>query len=131
AAAHSGPVYIRTTRPKTSVIYDASESFQIGRAKIVRRSASDQALLVGAGVTLHEALAAYDELRKEGVNVCVIDLFSVQPVDKDALIDCCRSSRQRVITVEDHYAHGGLGDTVRAALTGERAIIQTLAVRHI
>jgi transketolase len=131
AAAHGGPVYIRTTRPKTSVIYDAGESFQIGKAKIVRRSASDQALIVGAGVTLHEALAAYDELRKEGLNVCVIDLFSIQPVDKDTLIDCCRTSRQRVITVEDHYAHGGLGDTVRAALDGEGAIIHTLAVRQI
>jgi transketolase len=131
AAAHKGPVYIRTSRPKTAVIYDSGEKFEIGRAKIVRRGASDRALVVGAGVTLHEALAAYEELRKEGIEICVLDLFSVQPIDKDTLVDCCRTSGRRVVTVEDHYAHGGLGDAVRAALAGEQAIVRTLAVREI
>jgi len=131
AAAHHGPVYIRTSRPKNAVIYDPGESFQVGKAKIVRRGDSDQAVVVAAGVTLHEALAAYEQLRKEGLSICVVDLFSVQPVDKETLVDCCRSSGRRVVTVEDHYAHGGLGDTVRAALADENATIHSLAVREI
>jgi transketolase len=131
AAAHKGPVYIRTSRPKTAVIYDPGESFAIGRAKILRQTDSDHAVVVGAGVTLYEALKAHDELQKEGIGIGVVDLFSVQPVDRDTLLDCCRSSRGRVITVEDHYAHGGIGDAVGAALAGESVAVHKLAVREI
>src|SRR5262249_8452580 len=131
AAAHRGPVYIRTSRPKTPVIYDSGERFEIGKAKVIKRSDKDRALVVAAGVTLHEALTAYQDLLNEGINICVVDTFSVQPVDKDTLIDCCRTSGRRVITVEDHYAHGGLGDAVRDALAQEGAIIHSLAVREI
>jgi transketolase len=131
AAAHRGPVYIRTSRPKTPVIYDSGERFEIGKAKIIWRSDKDRALVVAAGVTLHEALVAYQDLLNEDINICVVDLFSVQPVDKDMLVDCCRTSGRRVITVEDHYAHGGLGDAVRDALAHEGAIVHSLAVREI
>jgi transketolase len=131
AAAHTGPVYIRTSRPKTPVIYDAGEPFDIGKAKVLRRGSSDRAVVVAAGVTVHEALQAYEDLKKEGIEVCVVDLFSVQPIDRTTLVDCCRATGGRVVTVEDHYAHGGLGDAVAAALAGEAAGVHKLAVREI
>jgi transketolase len=113
------------------VLYDGSEEFAIGKAKVLRRRDGDKALIVGAGVTVHEALKAYDTLQKEGTSVCVVDLFSVQPIDSETLQDCARWCGLRVITVEDHYAHGGLGDAVAAALAGTGAHVRKLAVRDI
>ena len=122
AAAHKGPVYIRTSRPKTPVVYQPGERFEIGKAKVLRRG--DRALVVAAGVTLFEALKAADELK----NICVVDLFSVQPVDRDTLDECARTCGGRVITVEDHYVHGGIGDAVSEALNVK---VHRLAVRAI
>ena len=81
AARHHGPVYIRTTRPKLPVIYDNDETFPIGGCKVVRRSDSDVATVIGAGVTLFEALKAHDELATQGIDIRVIDLYSLQPID--------------------------------------------------
>jgi transketolase len=122
AAAHKGPVYIRTSRPKTPVIYEPDERFEIGKAKVLRRG--DRALVIAAGVTLFEALKAADE----GKDICVVDLFSVQPIDRDTLAQCAQACGGRVITVEDHYAHGGIGDTVSEALNLK---VHRLAVRAI
>jgi transketolase len=91
-AAHHGPAYMRTSRPKTPVIYDNNEEFPIGGLKVVRQSATDKVTVIGAGVTLFEALKAYDELKSKGINIRVIDLYSVQPVDAAALIDHRRGS---------------------------------------
>jgi transketolase len=110
AAAHEGIVYIRTSRPKTPVIYTNDEQFPIGGSKVVRESGEDMATVVTAGVTLHEALAAYDELKADGISLRVIDLYSVKPVDTEALLEAASWTNNTLITVEDHYPEGGLGD---------------------
>ena len=122
ASAIHGPVYIRTSRPKTPVIYPSTERFELGKAKVLRRG--DRACVVAAGVTLFEALKAWDQLK----NFTVVDLFSVQPIDVDTLRECARECGGRVITVEDHYVHGGIGDAVSLAVGGP---VQRLAVRDI
>lgn len=122
AVSVRGPVYIRTSRPKTPVIYGADERFELGKSKVLRRG--DRALVIAAGVTLFEALEAYDELK----DICVVDLFSVQPIDVDTLREAADSCGGRVITVEDHYLHGGIGDAVSTAL---KVPVERLAVREI
>jgi transketolase len=130
-ADHRGPAYMRTSRPKTPVIYGADESFPIGGLKVLRQSASDAVTVVGAGVTLFEALKAYDELARQGVHIRVIDLYSVQPIDSATLVNCARETKGRVITVEDHYAAGGIGDAVAAAIAADGFTVERLAVREI
>ena len=130
-AYHPGPVYMRTTRPKTPVIYEPTETFEIGGLKVVRESAADVATVIGAGITLFEALEAYEDLRREGIAIRVVDLYSVQPVDSAALLDCGRKTKGRLVTVEDHYAGGGIGDAVAAAVASEGFSVQRLAVREI
>ncbi len=130
AAYHDGPVYIRTSRPKTPVIYDSSESFPIGGLKVLRQSEQDVATIVGAGVTVFEALKAHDQLKAAGVHVRVIDLYSVQPVDAATLVTAGRETG-RLLTVEDHYAAGGLGDAVARAVAPAGLAVTRLAVREI
>lgn len=108
---HKGICYLRTSRPKTPVLYSAREKFEIGGSKTLKRTLSDKAVIIAAGVTVHEALKAYEELRKRGVNVAVVDAYSVKPID-ETLADFCKN--KKVIVVEDHYSEGGLGDAVRA-----------------
>jgi len=131
AAAHRGPCYLRLGRPASPIIYESGERFEIGKCKVLRKSDRDQALIVAGGVTLFEALAAYDELKKDGISARVIDLFSIQPIDREALIEHSRAAGGVVVTVEDHYAHGGLGDSVLAALAGERVRLHKMAVGEI
>ena len=131
AAYHRGPVYIRTSRPKTPVIYDTGESFPIGGLKVLRQSARDTATVIGAGVTVFEALKAYDELQKRGVSIRVIDLYSVQPVDAATLVRCAGETGGRLITVEDHYAGGGIGDAVASAVASAGVTVRRLAVSEI
>lgn len=107
-----GIVYIRTARPPTPVIYKGSEEFRIGGSKVVRSSKSDKLTIVAAGVTLIEAIAAADELARVGVNVRVIDAYSIKPIDEVTLKRCASETNGKIITVEDHYFEGGLGDAV-------------------
>ena len=130
-AYHPGPAYMRTTRPKTPVIYGPDETFEVGGLKVVRESGTDAATVVGAGVTLFEALEAYDRLKKQGISIRVVDLYSVQPVDASALLRCARATKGRVITVEDHYEAGGIGDAVATAIAVEGFAVRRLAVREI
>jgi transketolase len=130
-AYHHGPAYIRTSRPKTPVIYGPDETFEIGGLKILRQSSSDVATVVGAGVTLFEALKAHDALRPTGVSIRVVDLYSLQPIDAETLIRCARETNGRLITVEDHYAAGGIGDAVASAVAGHGFAVQRLAVLEI
>ncbi len=130
AAYHAGPVYIRTTRPKLPVIYDSSETFPVGGCKVVRQSDSDVATVIGAGVTLYEALKAYDELKKRNIAIRVIDLYSLQPIDAATLIAAGRDTK-RLITVEDHYPAGGIGDAVARAVAPAGLTVTRLAVREI
>jgi len=130
-AYHPGPAYMRTSRPKTPVIYGNDETFAIGGLKVVRESSNDVATVIGAGVTLFEALKAYDQLKAAGTPVRVIDLYSVAPVDRDALIRAAKATGGHLVTVEDHYAAGGIGDAVAEAVAGAGFTVHRLAVREI
>lgn len=131
AVEHDGPVYLRLGRPKAPILYAADERFAIGECKVLRSTEADVAVVIAGGVTVAEALTAHDELAKGGVHVRVIDLFSIQPVDRRALIEHARECHGAVVTVEDHYAHGGLGDTVISVLASEQCRIRKLAVREV
>jgi transketolase len=131
AAYHAGPAYIRTSRPKTPVIYSPNETFAIGGLKVLRQSGDDVATVVAAGITLFEALTAYDQLKAEGTSIRVIDLYSLSPIDRDALIAAGRDTARQIVTVEDHYVVGGIGDAVDEAVAGSGFTVRRLAVREI
>ncbi len=130
-AQRPGPAYMRTSRPKTPVIYNADEQFPIGGSKVLRQSTTDTAVVVTAGVTVFEALKAYEQLKGDGINIRVIDAYSVQPIDAATLIEAARATRGRVITVEDHYEAGGIGDAVSEAVATAGFAVTRLAVREI
>lgn len=131
AAQHKGMVYLRAGRPKAPVIYGPDEKFPIGGSKILRQSSADALTIVAAGVTLFETLKAHDQLKTAGIAVRVIDLYSIVPIDRTTLIDSARATQGRILTVEDHYAHGGLGDAVLSAVGTEGIKVHKLAVRAI
>jgi transketolase len=131
AANHKGMVYLRAGRPKSSILYGPEERFQIGGSKILRQSAADTLTIVAAGITLFEALKAHDQLKAGGISVRVIDLYSIVPIDRTTLLESARSTQDRILTVEDHYAHGGLGDAVLDAVGTEGIRVHKLAVREI
>jgi transketolase len=132
-ADREGIVFMRTTRGATPVIYGPDEEFPVGGCKVVRSSDDDEVTIVGAGITLHEALKAADELAENGVNARVIDLYSVKPVDVETLRSAAEASAGRVIVVEDHWPEGGLGDAVLNAFadSDERPRVIKLAVRDM
>jgi transketolase len=127
-AEHRGMAYLRTTRMGTPVIYGPEEEFVIGGSKVLRRSDNDLAAVIAAGVTLFEALKAHDELQKEGINLRVIDLYSVKPVD-DATINAAARQTSFLVVVEDHFPEGGMNEAVRSALCGKQVPVYSLAVR--
>ena len=130
AAEHKGIVYIRTTRMDTPILYDKKEDFVIGGSKVLRRSELDQVTVIGAGITVFEALAAFEALKEEDVAIRVIDLYSVKPLDLATLHDAARTTKA-IITVEDHYAEGGLGEAVKSALALHLTPVHNLAVRRM
>ena len=131
AAAHEGIVYLRTSRPKTAILYDAAESFPIGGCKVIRESREDKVTVVAAGIALHEALKAYEVLEVEGIAIRVIDLYSIKPIDKEALQKAASETNNTLITVEDHYPEGGLGDAVLDAVATQGVSVHKLAVTGI
>ena len=130
-AYHAGPAYMRTSRPKTPVIYQNDESFPIGGLKVVRESKDDVATVIGGGVTVFEALKAYDQLKATGTTIRVIDLYSLAPIDAKSLIAAAKATGGHLITVEDHYPAGGIGDAVAEAVAGSGFTVHRLAVREI
>lgn len=130
-ARHKGMAYMRTSRPKTPVIYGPEETFPIGGSKVVRQGAHDKAAVIGAGVTLFEALKAYDQLKKEGIEIRVIDAYSLQPIDATTMTEAARATGGALITVEDHYSTGGIGDAVSEAVAASGFAVHRLAVREI
>lgn len=128
AAKHNGIVYIRTTRSATPVIYSYDEEFPIGGSKVLRASDRDLFTVVGAGITLHEALKAYEELKSKGIYIKVIDLYSVKPLDVETLKKAL-SETKAIITVEDHYPAGGIGEAVKSELGSDR--VYSLACNKI
>ncbi|KAM8799612.1 TKT Transketolase, partial [Eudromia elegans] len=132
AANTKGICFIRTSRPESAVIYNNNEDFHIGQAKVVLKSKDDQVTVIGAGVTLHEALAAAEQLRKEKIFIRVIDPFTVKPLDRKTILENARVTKGRIITVEDHYHEGGIGEAVCAAVVGEPGVtVHRLAVSHV
>lgn len=131
AANHKGMVYLRAGRPKSPVLYGPEETFPLGGSKIVRQDAADRLTIVAAGVTLFEALKAYDQLKAAGIAVRIIDLYSIVPIDRTTLLESAKRTHGRILTVEDHYAHGGLGDAVLDAVGTEGVRVHKLAVRAI
>jgi len=130
-ADRDGIVYLRTTRAATPVMYGADEDFAVGGSRVVRSSDRDDVAIVAAGITLPEALKAADLLDEAGVSARVIDLYSVKPVDGETLRAAADATGGRLITVEDHWPEGGLGDAVLDALadTDEPPRVVKLAVR--
>jgi transketolase len=122
-----GIVYMRTTRENTPVLYPADEPFPIGGSRLARSSDSDDVTVVGAGITLHEALAAAETLAGEGIQTRVIDLYSVKPIDAATLAEAAEATGG-IVVVEDHWPEGGLGEAVLAALAGEELRFTHLAV---
>jgi len=132
-AERTGVVYMRTTRGAYPVLYGPDEAFPIGGAKVVRSSPDDQVTLVGAGVTLHNCLAAADQLGRDGIAARVVDLYSVKPIDTETLVTAAAATGDRLVVVEDHYPAGGIGSAVLEALNdaGHPARIVHLAVRGL
>jgi len=127
-----GIVFLRTLRPNTPVIYGPDEEFEVGGSKVVRSSGDDNVTIVGIGITVHEALEAAATLDEEGISARVIDAYSVKPIDADTL-QAASEATGRIITVEDHFPEGGLGDAVLAALAekDEHPHVLKLAVREM
>jgi transketolase len=128
-ATHKGLCFLRTSRPKTPVIYTNDEQFPIGGAKVLRTG--DKVTIVGAGVTLFEALKAADSLKAEGIAVTVIDAYSIKPLGKKEILAEAKKTGNTVITVEDHYSEGGLGDAVAGELSCEGIKVHKLAVNSL
>jgi len=123
--------YLRATRMATPVIYDNNEQFPVGGCKVLKKSNYDQACIIGAGVTLFEALKAYEILAKENIFVSVIDLYSIKPLDASTVKFVANLSQNKIIVVEDHYPEGGICEAVRSALAQENFEIYSLAVSRL
>ena len=131
---HPGIVYMRTTREKTPVLYGPDETFPIGGSKTLRKSANDKVAIIAAGITLHESLKAYDILKAKGIDVRVIDLYSVKPVDAETLRTAAKECGGNLLVVEDHWVEGGLFDAVLAVFAEsgkDHPIVKHLAVREM
>src|SRR3989442_5521355 len=129
-ADRDGITYLRTTREKTGIIYDKGESFPIGGSKVVRGGSNeDRATIVAAGITVHEALKAVDVVAHEDISVRVIDLYTVKPIDAETLADAARATQGRIVVGEDHWAEGGIGDALLAALAEKG--FRDLHYRHL
>ena len=123
--------YIRTTRSETPVIYPPEQSFSIGGCNVIRSQQDDKLCIIAAGITLHEALKAHAQLQEEKINACIIDLYSIQPLDTKTIIEHAKRCNKKVITVEDHYLQGGIGQTITYALRNEDCTIECLAVSQL
>jgi transketolase len=132
-ADREGISYVRTLRPATPVLYGPDEEFEIGGSRVLRSSEEDDVAVVAAGITVHEALSAAETLADEGISARVIDLYSIKPLDRDALVAAVEATQGRIVTVEDHWPEGGLGEAVLGALAeaGELAHVTVLAVREM
>ncbi|CAG0912235.1 unnamed protein product [Notodromas monacha] len=124
--------FIRTSRPNTAVLYDNAELFEVGKAKVVKKSEDDKVLVIGACVTLEEALVAFDKLAGEGIHIRVMDPFTIKPIDAAGILANARECAGKIITVEDHYPEGGLGEAVLSAVAEcPDIIVKKLAVPRI
>jgi transketolase len=129
-AARPGLAYLRTTRPATPLLYPSSEPFPIGGSKVLRKGDRDLITVIAAGITVHEALKAREELEKEDIGVRIIDAYSVEPLDAPAISREVAETGGRAVVVEDHYPAGGLGEAVAEVLAG-KAVLKHLCIREL
>ena len=130
--AHDGFAYMRTLRSKTPLLYKNEDSFNIGGSKVLRQSDNDLLTIAATGITVFEALKAADQLKKENISIRVVDCYSIHPIDAATLKKCISETNQKIlITVEDHFEHGGFGDFAAAALSGEQGQVIKMAVQKI
>jgi len=115
-ARRPGINYLRTSRPKTPILYSKDEKFPVPGFKVLRQSAQDKVTVIGAGITLHEALKAADQLKAQGIAIRVVDLYCVKPIDGKTLAREIGATNGKLVTVEDHWPEGGLGEAVLSAL---------------
>jgi transketolase len=130
SAKNKGIFYIRTTRQDTPIIYNQKDIFDIGGSKTIYESKKDIATIIGAGITLHEAIKAYNLLKDKGIFVRVIDLYSIKPIDTKTLEKAAKETKS-IIVVEDHFPEGGIGEAVMSALATHSTPIHSLAVRKM
>src|SRR3989344_1073760 len=128
AQQHNGIVYIRTLRPKTSVIYPHHEEFIIGEFKVLKSSGFDSLVLIGTGITLHESLKAFQLLHKKGIPAAVVDCYCIKPFNSARFIEFIKSHGSRLVIAEDHYSEGGLGEMLSHELANHDIHVRHLAV---
>ena len=129
---HKGFAYMRTLRSKTPLVYKKEDAFKIGGSSILRQSANDLLTVAATGITVFEALKAADELQKENISIRVVDIYSIHPIDRDTLAKCLQETKQKIlVTVEDHFEHGGMGDFALAALSSIQGEVIKMAVTKI
>jgi len=131
-ADQNGISFLRTTREKTPVIYSSDEEFKIGGSKVVKQSSNDVATVVAAGITVHEAIKAYEELQKEGMSIRIVDAYSVKPIDVATLIESLQATGGKLVIAEDHWPEGGLGEAVLSALADSGQVsLSDIKVKHL
>jgi|TARA_Y100000310_G_C20701271_1_gene830111 transketolase len=131
ASKLNGLKYIRTTRSKTEVIYKNNEKFSLGDFKILKKSNKDKLVIVGSGITLHESLKAYEELKKKNKNVAVVDLYCIKPFNSKKFENFVKKHGNKLVVVEDHYKEGGIGEMLLEELANSGIKIKHLAVGEI
>jgi transketolase len=132
AAQLPGMCFIRVSRPATPVVYSNDEVFEVGKAKVLKKSGSDKVLVIGCCVTLEQALIAADKLAADGVNIRVMDPFTIKPIDKEGIIANAKECGGKIVTVEDHYPEGGLGEAVLSAVAESPDItVKLVAVSRV
>ena len=130
-AQSHGIKYLRTTRPSTLVIYKNKEEFPIGEFKIIKKSMKDSIILIGTGITVHECLKAYEKLKSQGINVCVVDCYSIKPFNSGKLIELAKVCDSKIITVEDHYIESGIGEMIASEVCNFGITVNKLAVKEL
>lgn len=128
---NDGVSYMRATRADAPILYDKNETFEIGGCKVLRQAPGDQVCIIGAGITLHEALKAHDSLKDLGIQTSIIDLYSIKPLDTETIKRVAKASDNKIMVIEDHYPQGGIGEAVLSAVMNEGFTFKMLAVNDI
>lgn len=131
AANHKGMVFIRTARPKTTILYSETDEFKVGGSRVLAQAPGDKATVVAAGITVHEAKKALDQLKAQGITFTLIDAYSIKPIDKETIRAAAAKTNHTIVTVEDHYIQGGLGDAVLEAVADMGARVHKLAITEL
>jgi len=131
ASKLTGLKYIRTTRAKVTILYKNNENFNLGDFKILKQSKKDKVIIVGAGITTHESLKAYEELKKQKINISVVDLYCIKPFNSKKFINFVKNHGSRLIVVEDHYKEGGIGEMLSEEIVNSKIRMKHLYVKGI